>query len=185
MLCHWSPEATSRGWNDRRLQRQDNGTKPQANCQHKYHILNVWDSKLWVGTYWILADETGVAFATRQSSLLSPPAAVCFSQTVCQDLLCDRHSLTISGAKTWSETKWKRTKQVVNIQVFLELHWYHPCYLREKESEIKQKVAHKKVRCWDRKQEEQLVKMNPIRVIYIDFKNYKQKLYRACEEIPR
>lgn len=47
------------------------------------------------------ADLTAVAIANEtESSPLSQPAAVCFSRTVCQDQSCDRHSLTISGAKT-------------------------------------------------------------------------------------
>lgn len=121
MLWHWSPEVTSRGWNDRQL------PIDMANGKHKCHILHVSDSKPWVGTYWILADLIGVAIG-NETELPFQLASCYFSQTACQDLFCDRHSLTISCAKTWFETKWKRTKQVVNIQVFLGLHWYHPCY---------------------------------------------------------
>lgn len=52
----------------------------------------------------------------------------------------------MSGAKIWFETKWKRTKQLVNIQVFLSYiaitfiirgkeTWAHTVFLKE-------------VRCW-------------------------------------
>lgn len=77
-----APQLVTWGHLQRLERRATPRTMKMAHCKRKYHILHVLDSKPWVGTYWILADLTGIATGD-ETELPSQSASCCLFFTDC------------------------------------------------------------------------------------------------------